>query len=278
MAVLTPPVPTPAPARRIDPTRRISPVRALQHTLTLAWRSLIKIKHSPEQLLDLTLQPIIFVCLFYFLFGGAISGGDRHAYLQYLVPGILVQTVMFASQGTGVNLNNDLTKGIFDRFKSLPIARSAPLTGLILGDVVRYVISIGMVLGFSAILGFRIETDALSALAACALIMFFAFALSWVPALLGLVVKTPQQVQGFGFIVFFPLTFGSNVFVPTGTLPGWLQAWVKINPVSAVVDVTRALLLHDGGVWNPLWRSLAWCFVLIAVFAPIAVRLYRRHS
>lgn len=272
MAVLTHPAPMPAP------TRRISPVRALRHTGTLAWRSLIKIKHSPEQLLDLTLQPIIFVCLFYFVFGGAIAGGDRHQYLQFLVPGILVQTVMFASQGTGINLNNDLTKGIFDRFKSLPIARSAPLTGLIVGDVVRYVISIGMVLGFSAILGFRIQTDVLSTVAACAVIMFFAFALSWVPALLGLMVKTPQQVQGYGFIIFFPLTFGSNVFVGTGSLPGWLQAWVKINPVTSVVNVTRALLIDEGPVWSPLWKTLAWSLGLIAVFAPLAVRMYRRHS
>jgi oleandomycin transport system permease protein len=260
------------------PTRRISPVRMLRHTGTLAWRSLIKIKHSPEQLLDLTLQPIVFVCLFYFVFGGAMSGGSRHDYLQYLVPGILVQTVMFASQGTGINLNNDLTKGIFDRFKSLPIARSAPLTGLIVGDVVRYVISIGMVLGFSAILGFRIQTDVLSTLAACALIMFFAFALSWIPALIGLLAKSPQQVQGYGFIIFFPLTFGSNVFVPASTLPGWLQAWVKVNPVTPVVEVTRALLLGDGPVWSPLWKMLAWSFGMIAVFAPLAVRFYRRHS
>lgn len=273
MAVLTTTAPAPVPA-----VRRISPIRALRHTLTLAWRSLIKIKHSPEQLLDLTLQPIIFVCLFYFLFAGAINGGDRHAYLQYLVPGILVQTVMFASQGTGVNLNNDLTKGIFDRFKSLPIARSAPLTGLIIGDVVRYVISIGMVLGFGAILGFRITTDPLSTIAGCAIIMFFAFALSWLPAMLGLLVKTPQQVQGFGFIIFFPLTFGSNTFVNAATLPGWLQAWVKVNPVTAVVDVTRALMIGQGPVWTPLWHTLAWSLGLIAVFAPLAVRSYRRHA
>jgi oleandomycin transport system permease protein len=270
MAVLTHAAPAPA--------RRISPVRAAKHTFTLTWRSLVKIKHSPEQLLDLTLQPIIFVCMFYFLFGGAITGGNRHSYLQYLIPGILVQTVMFASQGTGVNLNNDLSKGIFDRFKSLPIARSAPLTGLIIGDVVRYVISIGIVLGFGAILGFRVQTDPLSVVAACAVIMFFAFALSWLPALLGLLVKTPQQVQGFGFIIFFPLTFGSNTFVQTSTLPGWLQAWVKVNPVTSVVDVARALLIGEGGVWTPLWHTLAWSFGLIAVFAPLAVRLYRRHA
>jgi oleandomycin transport system permease protein len=272
MTVLTHTAPMPTP------TRRISPVRTFRHTGTLAWRSLIKIKHSPEQLLDLTLQPIIFVCLFYFVFGGAMAGGDRHRYLQFLVPGILVQTVMFASQGTGINLNNDLTKGIFDRFKSLPIARSAPLTGLIVGDVVRYVISIGMVLGFSAILGFRIQTDVLSTVAACALIMFFAFALSWIPALIGLYAKSPQQVQGFGFIVFFPLTFGSNVFVPASTLPGWLQAWVKVNPLTPVVEVTRALLLGEGPVLSPLWKVLAWSFGMIAVFAPLAVRSYRRHA
>ena len=152
-------------------------------------------------------------------------------------------TVVFASMGTGIGLNTDVTKGIFDRFRSLPISRSAPLTGTIMGDFFRYLISVAMVFGYGSLLGFRIGTNALSALGAVGLMFVFGFAVGWIWVLLGLYVKSPQSLQGFGFIVMFPLTFGSNVFVQTKTLPGWLQAWVKINPVTALTDATRGLLL-----------------------------------
>jgi oleandomycin transport system permease protein len=255
--------------------RSMTPDRALRHALTLAWRSLVRIRRNPEQLLDVTLQPIIFVTLFVFLFGGAIKGDTRHAYLEYVLPGITVMTVVFASMGTGIGLNTDVTKGIFDRFKSLPIARSAPLTGTIMGDFVRYVVSVGIAFGYGSVLGFRISTNPLMALAAVGLMFVFGFAVGWIWVLLGLFVKSPQSLQGFGFIVMFPLTFGSNVFVKTSTLPGWLQAWVKVNPVTALSNATRDLVL-GGPIATSIWHSILWAIVITAVFAPLAVRKYRQ--
>ncbi len=261
----------PATARR---SRRMTPARALRHSLTLAWRSVVRVRRNPEQLLDVTLQPIVLVTMFVFLFGGAIQGG-RHAYLQYVLPGIMAITVIFASVGTGIGLNTDVTKGIFDRFRSLPISRSAPLTGTIMGDFVRYVVSIGMVFAYGSLLGFRVGTNALWTLGAFGLMFAFGFAIGWIWLLLGLYVKSPQSLQGFGFIVMFPLTFGSNVFVKTITLPGWLQAWVKVNPVTALTSAVRALVLGNLPIATPVWHSLAWCAAIIVVFAPLAVRRYR---
>jgi oleandomycin transport system permease protein len=263
---------TPAVTR---PARSMTPARATRHALTLAWRALVRIRRNPEQLLDVTLQPIVFVTLFVFLFGGAIKGQDRHTYLEYVLPGITVLTVVFASMGTGLGLNTDVTKGIFDRFRSLPIARSAPLTGTILGDFFRYVVSIAIVFAYGSLLGFRIATNPVFALAAVGLMFVFGFAVGWIWVLLGLYVKSPQSLQGFGFIIMFPLTFGSNVFVQTSTLPGWLQAWVKINPVTALSAATRGLVL-GGPVASAAWHSVAWSIAIAAVFAPLAVRRYRR--
>jgi oleandomycin transport system permease protein len=266
-ATLTPPVPAGRPG----------PLRALKHTRALAWRAVLKIRHNPEQLLDVSLQPIIFVTMFVFLFGGAVAGGERHAYLQYVLPGIAVQTVVFASVGTGLNLNTDITKGIFDRFRSLPIARSSPLAGLVLGDVVRYVVSLSVVTLYGVVLGFRFHVNPASVILAYLLVMAFALALCWIWVLLALVVKSPQSLQGFGFVVLFPLTFGSNVFVPTGTLPGWLQAWVKVNPVTYLSDAVRGLWI-GGPVANAVWHSLAWTVAILVVFAPLAVTVYRRKA
>jgi oleandomycin transport system permease protein len=254
--------------------RAMTPNRAFRHALTLAWRAVVRIRRNPEQLLDVTLQPIIFVTLFVFLFGGAIKGESRHTYLEYVLPGITVMTVIFASMGTGIGLNTDVTKGIFDRFRSLPIARSAPLTGTIMGDFIRYFVSVAMVFAYGSLLGFRIGTNPLYALGAVGLMFVFGFALGWIWVLLGLYVKSPQSVQGFGFIVMFPLTFGSNVFVATNTLPGWLQAWVKVNPVSYLTQASRGLVL-GGPVASPVWHSLLWAVAIAAVFAPLAVRRYR---
>jgi oleandomycin transport system permease protein len=255
--------------------RAMTPDRALRHAMTLAWRALVRIRRNPEQLLDVTLQPIVFVTLFVFLFGGAIKGATRHDYLEYVLPGITVMTVVFASMGTGIGLNTDVTKGIFDRFRSLPIARSAPLTGTIIGDFFRYLVSVTMVFAYGSLLGFRIATNPLLALAAVGLMFVFGFAVGWIWVLLGLYVKSPQSLQGFGFIVMFPLTFGSNVFVRTATLPGWLQAWVKVNPVTALTEAARGLVL-GGQVATPAWHSVAWGIAITVVFAPLAVRRYRR--
>jgi oleandomycin transport system permease protein len=255
--------------------RRMTPARALRHALTLAWRALVRIRRNPEQLLDVTLQPIVFVTLFVFLFGGAIKGESRHTYLEYVLPGIMVMTVLFASIGTGIGLNTDVTKGIFDRFRSMPISRSAPLTGTIMGDFVRYVVSIAMVFGYGSLLGFRIATNPMSTLGAIGLMFVFGFAVGWIWVLLGLYVKSPQSLQGFSFIVMFPLAFGSNVFIQTVTLPGWLQAWVRVNPVTALAGASRGLML-GGPVATPAWHSIAWSIAITVVFAPLAVRRYRR--
>jgi oleandomycin transport system permease protein len=271
-ATLTPPTDIRPVAPR--PTGRVSAAAGLRHGFTITWRNLMRIKRSPESLLDLTLQPIIFIVLFVYLFGGAVSG-SQHAYLQYLLPGLLVQTVIFASAGTGVGLADDITKGIFDRFRTLPIARWAPLFGTILSDIIRYVVTVAVVIGFGMILGFRPAGGPLGVLAGSLLVLGFAFALCWVIVLVALFVRKPQQVQGFVFPVMFPLTFGSNAFVKTSTLPGWLQDWVHINPVTHLVDATRALLAGTNPGASLLW-SLGWMIGLVVVFAPLAVAKYRR--
>jgi oleandomycin transport system permease protein len=253
----------------------VSPTRAARHGLTLAWRSVRKLQHSPDQLLDVLLMPITFVVVFVFLFGKAVAG-DWHAYLQFVLPGIAVQTLLFASMGTALALNADLRTGIFDRFRSLPIARSAPLTGHLLGDLVRYAVSLVLVFGFGAALGFRTHGGPLAVLAGSGLIMLFAFAVCWIAALVGLLARSPGSVQGLAFLLIFPLTFGSNVFVPTVDLPGWLQAWVKVNPVTQVSNAARGLLL-DQPPGHAVTASLLWTAGILVVFAPLAVRAYRRQ-
>jgi oleandomycin transport system permease protein len=248
----------------------------LRHSLALAQRSLIKTMRTPEQLLDVTLQPIMFIFIFVYLLGGAIAGSTRD-YLQFLLPALMVQTLMFSSVATGVSLNTDIQKGVFDRFRSLPIGRAAPLIGSVLGDVIRFVISIVVMLGFGAALGFRVQTDALQALGACLLVTGFAFALSWIFVLAGMIVRTPGAVQGIGFVAMFPLTFGTNMMVDTTTLPGWIQAWVKVNPVTDVMAASRGLML-GGPVAGPVTTTLLWSAAIIVVFAPLAVSAYRRRA
>ena len=273
MTTVTAPRPTlPAPARHGPP--RIPAV--LRHSATLAWRGIIKTIHSTEALLDVTLQPVIFLLLFVYVFGGAIAG-DPATYLQYALPGVLVQTVVFASAGTGTGLADDLKTGIFDRFRSLPISRTAPLLGAIGADLVRYVTSGAIMLAFGFALGFRTNGGVLGVLAALGLVTVFAFALCWVFTALAMVVREPRSVQGLGALVMLPLTFGSNVFVPSSTLPGWLQGFVEINPVSKVADAARGLLT-GGAVWAPATTSLIASAVLVAVFGPLAVALYRRRT
>ena len=259
------------------PLTRNGPVQAILQGGTLTWRSLVRLKHSPAQIWDLVMQPVILVTVFVFLFGGAMMGGNRHDYLQFVVPGIMVQTVVFATMGTGAGLHADIAKGIFDRFRSMPVARAAPLIGAIVGDLVRYFLSLLVVLVYGLVLGFRVTTNVLALIPAFALLMGFAFGLCWIASLGGIVAKTPQNLQGYGFMVMFPLTFGSNVFVPTGTLPGFIQAWVKINPVSQLTDAMRGLLL-GGPVLTPVARSVFWIVALVSVFAPLAVRAYRRKT
>jgi len=259
------------------PARRLGPLGGMRNTFTLTWRSVLKIRTNMEDVLGLSLQPIMFLVLFTYVFGGAIAHGSTHAYLQFELPGLLVMSVVFATLGTGLMLNQDITTGVFDRFRSLPIARWAPLAGAVLGDMVRYVVSIAVTIGFGAVLGFRIETNPLSALGGCLLLLTFAVSMCWLSALVGLLLKTPQAVQTFGSLGIFPLVFGSNVLVPTTTMPGWLQAFVKVNPMTFLTEAERGLLI-GGPVGAATVRSLLWALGIFVVFAPLAVRAYRRRT
>ncbi|WP_375502421.1 ABC transporter permease [uncultured Jatrophihabitans sp.] len=251
--------------------------RTLRHVLVLAKRNLIKTARTPEQLIDVTLQPVIFLLLFTYVFGGAISNGSQHDYLQFLLPGLIGQQVALGSIALGQNLNADIEKGIFDRFRSLPIARSAPLIGAVLADFFRYLILLGVFIGFGYIIGFRVITGPLQALAAVGLVLAFALCFCWVSVWVGMMVRTPGSVQGIMFLLVLPLSFGSNTFVSTSTMPGWLQAFVKVNPISHLVGTVRGLML--GG---PVGHNLAWTFGwmagLLAVFVPLALHAYRRRA
>ena len=260
-----------------EPARRLSLLGGMRNAFTLTWRSVLKIRTNMEDVLGLSLQPIMFLVLFTYVFGGAIAHGNTHTYLQYELPGLLVMSVVFATLGTGLMLNQDITGGVFDRFRSLPIARWAPLAGAVLGDMVRYVISVAVTIGFGMILGFRVLTNPVSAIAGCLLLLAFALAMCWVSALLGLLVKTPQGVQVFGSLAIFPLVFGSSLLVPTATMPGWLQAFVKVNPITDLSAAERGLFT-GGPVATPAVRSLLWALGIFVVFAPLAVRAYRRRT
>jgi oleandomycin transport system permease protein len=255
---------------------RVGPLAALRHALTIAWRSLVQIRHNPMELADLSVQPLMFVLLFAYVFGGAMAGSPK-AYLQFGLAGIICQNALFLTMNTGMALNTDITKGVFDRFRSLPIARSAPLLGRIAADVVRQVWSVAILLGVGLVLGFRLGTNPVSALGAVALLVAFVLAFSWLPVLVGMLVDQPEKVMMLGFVVVFPMTFASSAFVPVATMPGWLQAWVKVNPTSLLVDAVRGLLV-GGKVAAPALGALAWAAAIAVVFAPLALRAFRRRT
>jgi oleandomycin transport system permease protein len=259
----------------LAPQARVSPGEGLRNTATLAWRTLVQIKHNPFELLDFSVQPIMFLLLFTYVFGGAISGSPRE-YLTFGLAGIIVQNMLFATLNTGVGLNTDLTKGVFDRLRSLPIARWSPLAGRIVADVIKQTWAVALLLGVGMILGFRIGTGPVEVLGAFGLLIVFGLAASWMSVLVGMLVSAPEKVQIFGFVLLFPLTFASNAFAPTQTMPGWLQGWVKVNPVTILADATRGLLV-GGPVATPVTQSLLWAAVLMAVFAPLSVWAFRRR-
>ena len=248
--------------------------RLVRHSLALARRSLIKTARTPEALIDVTLQPALFLVIFVYIFGGAISG-STHAYLQFLLPGILAQTIATGAIAIGVNLNTDIAKGVFDRFRSLPIPRSAPLLGAVLGDVVRYVIVTISTVGMGYIMGFRMLSNPLSAIGGCLLAVLFALCLSWLPVFVGMKVRTPGAVQGIMFVLILPLSFASNVFVGTASLPSWMRGFVEVNPITHLVGAMRALFLGTP-VGSHVWWTLAWCVAFVVVFMPLALRAYRK--
>jgi ABC transporter DrrB family efflux protein len=248
--------------------------RALSHSLTIARRNLIQVVRTPELLVFSAVQPIIFVLLFNYVFGGAIRTPGVE-YIDFLIPGIVVMTVAFASFGTGIGLNEDLSKGMIDRFRSLPIARSAYLTGRILADTVRIMGNVLLLAGVGALLGLRFQAGPVPALGAFLLATAFGVAMAWVAALIGLAARNPETVNSVGFIWMLPLTFASSAFVPVASMPGWLQAFAEVNPITVNVDALRALVL-GGPTATPVLQALAWIAGITVVFWVLAVRQYRR--
>jgi oleandomycin transport system permease protein len=252
----------------------------IRDSLILARRTVTKMVRNPEQFIDVTVQPIIMTVIFVFIFGGAIAGSTGK-YVEFALPGIIVQTIMFTSLTIGVNLNTDIQKGVFDRFRSLPIARSAPLFGAVMGDIVRHSIAITVTLVFGAIIGFEFTTAWWHVGLAIVVIIAFAVSLCWVSVLIGMLARSSGAVQGISFLIVFPLTFGSSTFVPASTLPSWLQGWVSINPVTHVIESMRGLLTGTTGVvGDTLTGQLLWvlasCVGLFAVFFPLATWAYRK--
>jgi oleandomycin transport system permease protein len=255
---------------------RVRPSEGIRQSASLSWRTLVQVKHNPFEVIDFSIQPIMFLLLFTYVFGGAISGSSD-VYLTFALPGLIVQNTFFGTLNTGLGLNTDLTKGVFDRLRALPIARWAPLAGRIGADMVKQMWAMGLLIGIGAIMGFRIGTNVAGVLAAFALLLVVALAFSWIAVLVGVLASEPDKVMMFGFAVMFPLTFVSNVFVPTATMPGWLQGWVDINPVTIVADALRGLLV-GGPVAAPVGGALLWAAAVMAVFAPLSVRAFRRRG
>jgi ABC-2 type transport system permease protein len=261
--------------KAISSTVRPPRASALFAALTFGWRGMLKVKHVPEQLLDVTITPVMFVLMFTYLFGGAIAGSTGE-YLDYILPGILVMSVLFTTVYSGVALNTDLTKGVVDRFRSLPIWRPAPLVGSLLGDSVRYLIAGTVIIVLGVVLGYRPGAGVIGVLAALALVVAFSFGLSWVFTTLGLLLRSPNAVMNAGFMGIFPVTFLSNVFVDPNTLPAGLKAFVDVNPISILVTASRGLMEGTASTGDIAF-VLATAVVLTAVFAPLTTRLYSRH-
>lgn len=257
-------------------SRHTSLSQSIRNSLTMAYRGLLKIRRTPEQLFDVTLQPIIFTLMFTYIFGGAISG-DVLSYLPVIIPGILVQTVITTSIVTGVQLREDMDKGVFDRFKSMPIARIAPLAGALLADTVRYTIATLLTFAMGFIMGYRPDGGLGSVALAAVLVIACAWAISWIFAFFGVIARTASSVQGISMIVLFPLTFLSNAFVPVDTMPGWLQWFVNINPISHLVTAVRNLANFGTLGWDA-GISLIGAAVIVAIFAPLTVKAYMRRT
>jgi daunorubicin/doxorubicin transport system permease protein len=254
---------------------RPKPAAPLSSVITLAWRAMLKIKHVPFQLFDVTVMPIMFTLLFTYIFGGALAGTPRQ-YIQYLLPGVLVQTIIFITVYTGVGLNTDIHKGLYDRFRSLPMWQPSPLFGALAGDLFRYSVASLLILIVGFILGFRPQGGLLGVLLAVALVLTFGFALSWLWIIVGMLVRTPESVMTTSFVFLMPLTFASNIFVNLSTMPHWLQAIVGRNPVTYLANASRGLM-HGQPVISDVFWVLAASAVIVLVASPIAMRLYHKE-
>lgn len=248
----------------------------LRNTLTIARRNLMHIKANPEQLVEMSIQPLMFLVLFVYVFGGAVAGSSRE-YLQFALPGILVQAIAFTPFTTALGLNVDFQRGLIDRFRSLPIARSAVIGGRIAADGVRIAWSALIMTAFGLALGFRFENGAAGALGAFVLVVAFGLTMCWPMAFIGITARTTESVNTWGFMIILPLTFASSAFVDPSTMPGWLQAFANVNPITSVIDATRGLMLGVGSAGRPLLESVLWLAAIQAVFVPLAIIRYRRR-
>jgi ABC-2 type transport system permease protein len=264
------------PIEALSASPRPAPAGPLSASLTFGWRSLLKIKHVPEQLGDVLGIPILFTLMFTYLFGGALAGSPGD-YLQFLLPGTLALAVVFVTVYTGVTLNRDVATGAFDRFRSLPVWRPAPIVGALIGDAGRYLLAASLVIALGLIMGYDAGGGLLGVIAAVALVIAFAVSLSWAWTALGLVLRTPAAVMSIGFVLLFPITFLSNVFVDPDTMPAGLRAFADANPISHLVTAERGLMDGTATAGQVLY-VLAAAAVLTALFAPLTTRLYRRRS
>ena len=250
--------------------------RLATDTLIIAERNLVRLPRAPDLLLAFTVQPIMFVLLFRYVFGGAIRTPGS-TYVDFLIPGIIVQNIAFGGFVTALGLNEDVHKGLIDRFRSLPMARPAVLAGRTMADIVTNTLSMTVLLITGIIIGFSFHANALHVIAGIGLLLLFGYAFSWVFAFLGLLVSSPEAANSVGFIAVFPLTFISSAFVPVASMPPVLQAFAKVNPFTIVVDALRSLWLGLPA-HNYVWAAVVWSLVIIAVFAPLAVARYRRAA
>ena len=262
--------PTRAPALSVRPGVRDT----ITQTLAMAWRALMKMRRNPEQMFDVVIQPLLFTAMFAYIFGGAVSG-DVQAYLPVIITGVLAQTALTACMAAGTQLREDMEKGVFDRFRSLPIARIAPLAGPAVADLVRYAIASTLTIATGLLMGYRPGGGVPGVVGGWLIVVIAGWSMSWIFTWLGTVLKSSQAVQGIGMMVMFPLTFLSDAFVPLRTLPGWLEAFVKVNPVHLVIDATRDMM-NDGALTMSVVWALLGCAVVVAIFTPLAVRSYSR--
>ncbi|MFF1707704.1 ABC transporter permease [Streptomyces sp. NPDC058252] len=247
---------------------------ALSASMTFGWRAMRKIRHVPEQLFDVTAFPAMMVLMYTYLFGGALAG-SVDAYIQFLLPGILVMSVVMITMYTGVAINTDIGKGVFDRFRTLPIWRPAPMVGYLLGDIVRYIIASVVMLTVGVVIGYRPDGGVTGILLGVALLMVFSFAFSWIWTMVGLLLRTEKSVMSVSMMVIFPLTFLSNVFVDPRTLPGWLQAFVNNSPVTHLATAVRELMAGNWPAADIGW-TLGWSALFVTVFGTVTMRLYNR--
>jgi ABC transporter DrrB family efflux protein len=248
---------------------------AVADTAVIAKRNLLRIPRQPDLWVSFTVQPIIFVVLFVYVFGGAISTPGYDDYVDFLMPGIIVQTMSFGGFVTAIGLSDDLRKGLIDRFRSLPMARSAVLAGRTLADVATNTVSLVVMVVVGLLVGFGFSSSPLEVAAGIGLLLLFGYAFSWIFAFIALNSSSAEGAQALGFILIFPLTFASSAFVPPESMPAGVEEFAKANPVSTIVDATRALFVN-GPAGNDVWLAVLWCLGLVVVFATLSVYRYRR--